>query len=258
MKIAVVAYSKKTVGGGLPELRAELKRRGQSDVSWYEVAKSRKVPKAARAALADGPDLLLVWGGDGTVQRAVDVLARTPESHAAVGVIPAGTSNLFAGNLGIPHDLAAALDVALGDERKVIDVGSFNGERFGVMAGVGLDALMIGDASRSLKDRLAASPTSTRASRTCAGRRSRHGSTSTASPGSAVVPAACWSATWATCSAVSRSSQTPIRPTATWMSASFKPRSSPTGRAWPAERSPATWTARRSSPPPRPEESTCG
>jgi len=92
--------------------------------------------------------------GDGTVQRAVDVLARTRESQAPVAVIPAGTSNLFAGNLGIPHDLAAALDVALGDERKVIDVGSFNGERFGVMAGVGLDALMIGDASRSLKDRL--------------------------------------------------------------------------------------------------------
>jgi diacylglycerol kinase family enzyme len=123
-------------------------------ISWYEVAKSRKVPKAARAALADGPDLLLVWGGDGTVQRAVDVLARTRESQAPVGVIPAGTSNLFAGNLGIPHDLAAALDVALGDERKDIDVGSFNGERFGVMAGVGFDALMIGDASRSLKDRL--------------------------------------------------------------------------------------------------------
>jgi len=63
MKIAVLAHSKKTVGGGLPELRAELKRRGQLDVSWYEVAKSRKVPKAARAALADGPDLLLVWVG---------------------------------------------------------------------------------------------------------------------------------------------------------------------------------------------------
>ena len=38
--------------------------------------------------------------------------------------------------------------------RKRIDVGSFNGERFGVMAGVGFDALMIGDASRRMKDRL--------------------------------------------------------------------------------------------------------
>lgn len=155
MKIAVLAHSKKTVDGGLPELRAELKRRGQADVTWYEVAKSKKVPKAAREVVADHPDLVVVWGGDGTVQRTVDVLARQNGSPAPpIAVIPAGTSNLFAGNLGIPHDLVAALDVALGGERKVIDVGSFNGERFGVMAGVGFDALMIGDASRALKDRM--------------------------------------------------------------------------------------------------------
>lgn len=154
MKIAVLAHAKKTVGGGLPELRAELKRRGQSDVRWHQVCKSKMVPKAARAAVADCPDLFLVWGGDGTVQRTVDVLARKRGSRAPVAVIPAGTSNLFARNLAIPRDLTAALDVALGGDRRVIDVGSFNGERFGVMAGVGFDAMMIGDASRSLKDRL--------------------------------------------------------------------------------------------------------
>ena len=154
MKIAVLAHSKKTVGGGLPELSAELKRRGQAEVTWYEVTKSKKMPKAARAAVADGPDLFLVWGGDGTVQRALDVLARKRGSTAPVAIIPAGTSNLFARNLGIPRDLKAALDVAFSGERAVIDVGSFNGERFGVMAGVGFDAMMIGDASRSMKDRL--------------------------------------------------------------------------------------------------------
>ena len=153
MKIAVLAHSKKAVGGGLPELRAELKRRGHPDAAWYEVPKSKKVPKAARAAVADRPDLLLVWGGDGTVQRAVDVVGRMREPQPAVGVIPAGTSNLFASNLAIPHDLVAALDTALGGARKVLDLGSFNGERFGVMAGIGFDALMIADASRSLKDR---------------------------------------------------------------------------------------------------------
>jgi diacylglycerol kinase (ATP) len=154
MKIAVLAHSKKTVGGGLPELRRELNRRGHADATWYEVPKSKRVPKATRAALAERPDLLLVWGGDGTVQRVVDVLSRTRGSDVPMGVIPAGTSNLFANNLGIPQDLVGALDVALGGTRKVIDVGSVNGERFGVMAGVGFDALMIADASRSLKDRL--------------------------------------------------------------------------------------------------------
>jgi diacylglycerol kinase (ATP) len=55
-----------------------------------------------------------------------------------IAVLPAGTSNLFASNFDIPHELGGALDVALGGVRKRIDVGSFNGERFGVMAGVGL------------------------------------------------------------------------------------------------------------------------
>lgn len=154
MKIAVLAHSKKTMGGGLPELGAELKRRGHADVTWYEVTKSKKISKAARTAVAGGPDLFLLWGGDGTVQRALDVLSRKRGSTAPVAVIPAGTSNLFARNLGIPRDLAAALDVAFGGERRVIDLGSLNGERFGVMAGVGFDAMMIGDASRSMKDRL--------------------------------------------------------------------------------------------------------
>jgi YegS/Rv2252/BmrU family lipid kinase len=154
MRVAVVAHSKKVLGRGLPQLRAELQRRGHQDASWYEVTKSKKVPQAVRDALQDKPDLVLVWGGDGTVQRAIDVLARGKAAKAPMAVLPAGTSNLFARNLGIPVDLEAALDIALSGARERLDVGSFNGERFGVMAGIGFDALMIGDASRSLKDRL--------------------------------------------------------------------------------------------------------
>jgi diacylglycerol kinase family enzyme len=154
VKIAVVAHAKKSLGGGLPELRAELQRRGQSVVAWHEVMKSDKVPEAVRAALAADAELLLLWGGDGTVQRALDTVARKKMPGVPIAVLPAGTSNLFASNFDIPIDLPAALDVALGGVRARIDVGSFNGERFGVMAGVGFDALMIGDASRRMKDRL--------------------------------------------------------------------------------------------------------
>ena len=152
--IAVVAHAKKNLGGGLPELRAELERRGQAEVGWHEVMKSNEVPDAVRAALAADPDLLLLWGGDGTVQRALDTVARKKTPDVPIAVLPAGTSNLFASNFDIPCDLSGALDVAFGGVRRRIDVGSFNGERFGVMAGVGFDALMIGDASRRMKDRL--------------------------------------------------------------------------------------------------------
>ena len=54
--VAVVAHARKTLGGGLPELRAELARHGFPDPLWYEVPKSRKAPKYARRALAEGAD----------------------------------------------------------------------------------------------------------------------------------------------------------------------------------------------------------
>src|SRR6476620_573223 len=107
--------------------------------------KSKKVPDAVHAALATDPDLLLLWGGDGTVQHALDTVARRKTPDVPIAVLPAGTSNLFASNFDIPHELSGALDVAFGGVRKRIDVGSFNGARFGVM---------IGDASRRMKDRL--------------------------------------------------------------------------------------------------------
>jgi YegS/Rv2252/BmrU family lipid kinase len=95
--------------------------------------------------------VVFVWGGDGTVQRCVDALAGT---DTAVAILPAGTANLLASNLGIPHDLAEAVQAGLHGDRRRIDTGSVNGERFAVMAGAGLDARMIADADRGTKDRL--------------------------------------------------------------------------------------------------------
>ncbi len=73
--IAVVAHKKKSFGGGLEELRRLLADRGFTEPIWYEVAKSRKAPAVARRAVNDGADLLLLWGGDGTVQRCIEALA---------------------------------------------------------------------------------------------------------------------------------------------------------------------------------------
>ena len=115
------------------------------------VAKSRFVPKAVTKALKRGADLIIIWGGDGSVQRAVDTLAGT---SVPLAIMPAGTGNLFATNLGIPKTVPEALEVALrGNERK-IDLGRVNGEHFGVMMGIGLDADMIKDADGGLKDAL--------------------------------------------------------------------------------------------------------
>jgi diacylglycerol kinase (ATP) len=149
--VAVVAHAGKSFGGGLRELREVLAREGFADPLWYEVAKSRKAPKYARRALKQGAEVLFVWGGDGTVQRCINVVAGT---GAVLAILPAGTANLLATNLQVPDDLTQAVRVGLHGEHRQLDTGSVNGEHFAVMAGAGFDARMIKEADRGLKDRI--------------------------------------------------------------------------------------------------------
>jgi diacylglycerol kinase (ATP) len=149
--VGVIAHSAKQLGDGLGALRTTLANHGIDDPLWREVPKSKFVPRQVAELTEAGVDLLFVWGGDGTVQRCIDALRKAPVTLA---ILPAGTANLFASNLGIPKDLDEAVRIGLNGHRRVLDVGTVNGERFGVMAGTGLDALMIRDADAGLKDRL--------------------------------------------------------------------------------------------------------
>ena len=101
--VAVVAHAGKTLGGGLSELRRVLADAGVDDPLWFEVPKSKYAPKCVQRALDDGADLLFVWGGDGMVQRCIDAVGDAP---VPLAILPAGTGNLLARNLGIPIDLA--------------------------------------------------------------------------------------------------------------------------------------------------------
>jgi diacylglycerol kinase (ATP) len=150
-RIAVIAHTGKTLGGGLDELRAALADAGATGVDWYEVRKSRKAPRKVAKALAKGAERFFIWGGDGMVQRCADALVG---SDATVAIIPAGTANLLAHNLGIPQDLPEAVRIGVSGGRRRIDLGRFNGEHFAVMAGIGFDADMIRAADGGLKDRL--------------------------------------------------------------------------------------------------------
>jgi diacylglycerol kinase (ATP) len=151
VRVAVIAHRDKSFGGGLSELRSILQRRGIDRVRWREVPKSRKAPKQVRKAIDWGAELIFVWGGDGMAQRTIDAAAG---SDTPLALLPAGTANLLASNLGVPQDIEAAVDIGLEGERRRLDIGRINGEAFAVMAGAGLDALMIADADGGLKDRL--------------------------------------------------------------------------------------------------------
>ena len=113
-----------------------------TDPIWSEVPKSKYAPERVEKALDEGAETMFVWGGDGMVQRCVDALAGSRTSRLAI--IPAGTANLFASNLGIPDDIAEAVrDRPQRPSSATLDVGKINGEHFAVMAGAGLDARMI-------------------------------------------------------------------------------------------------------------------
>lgn len=151
MKVAVIAHAGKTVEGGLPALRRALTAEGIDDPFWREVAKSRKAGPQVRRALEDGAELVFAWGGDGTVQRCLDALAG---SDARLAIIPTGTANLFATYLGIPKSIEDAVAIGLRGSRRTLDLGRFDKERFGVMAGVGFEAQMIRGADSGLKDKI--------------------------------------------------------------------------------------------------------
>lgn len=137
-------------------LRWALRARGEPPPRLYPTSSGDAGGQAARAALEDGARLVVVCGGDGTVSACADALAG---SGVPMAVVPIGTGNLVAGNLGIPKDLADAVAVAVGGVDRAVDVGRLGGGQpdGGVMvgmAGVGLDAAMVGDAPTGLKRRL--------------------------------------------------------------------------------------------------------
>jgi len=101
--------------------------------------------------VTEGADIVFVWGGDGTVQKCIDAVAG---SGVVIAILPAGTANLLAANLGVPTDLTEAVRIGLHGQRRPLDTGSVNGEHFTVMAGAGFDALMIKEADAGMKDRV--------------------------------------------------------------------------------------------------------
>lgn len=90
-----------------------------------------------RSAVADGFGSLVVSGGDGTVNQAIQALAR---SDTALGVIPTGTGNVWAKEVGTPLDVLSAADALIAGRRARVDLGRANGRYFLTIAGVGFDA----------------------------------------------------------------------------------------------------------------------
>jgi YegS/Rv2252/BmrU family lipid kinase len=115
---------------------------------WLETTPQDPGFGQTQAALAHGADLVMAYGGDGTVRSCAAALAAT---GVPLAMLPGGTGNLLARNLDIPLTLRAAVDVAIGGSVRPIDVCHASDEDFITMAGIGFDARMMANTSAALK-----------------------------------------------------------------------------------------------------------
>lgn len=103
----------------------------------------------ARRAVLDGFEKIVAAGGDGTIHEVVNGLAGT---DAVLGLLPMGTMNVFATELGLPaNDLSLCWDIIERGKTRLIDLPSANGRHFAQLAGVGLDAQVVKETSSALK-----------------------------------------------------------------------------------------------------------
>jgi diacylglycerol kinase family enzyme len=135
---------------------AALTSRGFGDPLWLETTEDDAGEAMAQRAIEETVDLVVVAGGDGTVRVVCAELAGT---NIPVAVLPAGTGNLLARNLGISLDLDSALTEVLdGHEQRIdsvlVEGDELSTDRFVVMAGLGLDAAIIADAPDRLKKKV--------------------------------------------------------------------------------------------------------
>jgi diacylglycerol kinase (ATP) len=165
MRKAALVYNPAS-GAGSPRRQSQLQsvvailRNAGVDAQLTVSESSTEAAEKARQALAAGCDTIFACGGDGTIHNLVQVLAN---SSVALAILPMGTANALAHDLGIPRNLAAAAKAALDGAPRRVALGHVKYTKsdghgstcyFVIAAGVGVDAHLFYGLHGDLKRRL--------------------------------------------------------------------------------------------------------
>ncbi len=125
----------------------------QSQIDIYETsgAEAEDIVAIVRAELANNPSVVVAAGGDGTISDVAEALIGT---GIALGILPVGTANIFARELGIPFDLEGACALLNSAPNTTnVDAMKVGDKYFVLQIGIGIDSLMIRDTDRQSKRR---------------------------------------------------------------------------------------------------------
>lgn len=140
--------------GGTPgrrrALQAALAAHGVPTL-WFETSRADPGEAGTREALANGADLLIVSGGDGTVMTCAKALVDTA---VPLAIVPSGTGNIMATSLRLPVTVNEAVEVAMYGHRRQIDLGLVAPDKTFFAASIGLSAAVMRDATPTLKARV--------------------------------------------------------------------------------------------------------
>ena len=109
-------------------------------VDVVETRRDGDATEIARGARDDGTDVIIVDGGDGTINEVINGIAG---SRVALAALAGGTANVWTGEIGTSRDARRAIRDIVAGVRRRVDLGRANGRYFLLMAGVGLDARIV-------------------------------------------------------------------------------------------------------------------
>jgi len=156
MKLAIIANP--VAGGGRAYKSIRNYTRHWKPAGWEVIILATRerghAGLLARELLQNPPDLLVICGGDGTVN---EVATLVPEPPFPIGLIPAGTANVIARELGLSLNPVVALQIALKRAVRRVDLGELGPglrRRFVFVAGIGFDAYVASRVNPGLKAKL--------------------------------------------------------------------------------------------------------